>query len=309
MELGEVEKYPWHLNEEDGIKYVKNALDLGINFFDTANVYGHGESEKILGKALKKYARREDVVVATKVFYPVYKEGRNNQGLSRKHIFQAIDDSLKRLQMDYVDLYIIHRWDYSTPIEETMRALHDLIQMGKVRYIGASAMSAWQFQKAQYIAEKNGWTKFISMQNHYNLLYREDEREMIPLCEDMGVSLTPYSPLAGGRLARDWFSNTKRGLLDQAAKDKYDNNEQMDHIIVERVGELAHKKGVSRAMIAISWLLHQNCVCAPIVGGSKINHVKEAIEALDLKLSNEDIAYLEELYKPHKIVGALLPSK
>lgn len=304
MELGEVEKYPWHLNEEEGIEYIKSALDLGIRFFDTANVYAHGESERILGKAIKRYVRREDVVIATKVFYPV-KEGLNNQGLSRKHIMQSVEDSLNRLQTDYIDLYIIHRWDYMTPIEETMQALNDLVRMGKVRYIGASAMSAWQFQKAQYTAEKNGWTKFISMQNHYNLLYREDEREMIPLCKDMNIGLTPYSPLAGGRLTRDWFGQTKRSQLDQTAKDKYDANESKDHCIVDRVGELAKEKGISRAMIAMSWLLHQSQVVAPIVGGSKIKHVKDAVDSLEIHLSDSEIEYLCEQYQPHNIVGAL----
>lgn len=196
MELGKPEIFPWHLNEEQGIELVHHALNQGINFFDTANVYSQGESERILGKAIKKYARREDVVIATKVFYPT-SDSPNGRGLSRKHIMSAIDASLERLQMDYVDLYIIHRFDYETPIEETMCALNNLIKSGKVRYIGASAMSAWQFQKAQYIAKTHGWTPFISMQNHYNLLYREDEREMIPLCQDMNIGLTPYSPLAG----------------------------------------------------------------------------------------------------------------
>lgn len=307
MELGEPENYPWHLNEAEGIEYIKNAIDLGINYFDTANVYSHGKSEEILGKAIKKYANREDVVIATKVFFdPNMQKGRlNNHGLSRKHIMQAVEDSLTRLQTDYIDLYIIHRWDYNTPIEETMKALHDLVTMGKVRYIGASAMKAWQFQKAQYIAQKNGWTEFICMQNHYNLLYREDEREMIPLCKDMKVGLTPYSPLAGGRLTRDWYGETKRSQLDQTAKDKYDVNEPIDHPIVDRVGELALKKGVSRAQVAMSWLLNQEQVVAPIVGGSKIKYVEEAVLALNVELSNNEIEYLKELYHPHQIVGAL----
>lgn len=304
MELGAVDKYPWHLNEEEGIAYIKAILDRGINFFDTANVYGQGESEVILGKAIKKYARREDVVIATKVFYPL-DETINGHGLSRKHIMDAIDASLNRLQMDYIDLYIIHRWDYGTPIEETMKALHDLVQSGKVRYIGASAMSAWQFQKAQYIAKSHGWTQFISMQNHYNLLYREDEREMIPLCRDMKVALTPYSPLAGGRLARDWFGDTKRALLDQSAKNKYDENEPVDHAIVDCVGKLAKDKKTTRAKIALAWLLSRDGVCAPIVGGSKIKYIDEAIDALKIHLNNREIQYLQECYQPHRIVGAL----
>lgn len=304
MELGAVDRYPWHLNEEEGIAYIKAILDRGINFFDTANVYGQGESEVILGKAIKKYARREDVIIATKVFYPL-DETINGRGLSRKHIMDAIDASLSRLQMDYIDLYIIHRWDYETPVEETMKALHDLVQSGKVRYIGASAMSAWQFQKAQYVAKANGWTQFISMQNHYNLLYREDEREMIPLCQDMKIGLTPYSPLAGGRLARDWYSDTKRALLDQSAKDKYDKNEPVDHVIVDRVGKLAKDKNTTRAKIALAWLMSHDGVCAPIVGGSKIKYIDEAIDALKIHLNDDEIQYLQECYHPHRIVGAL----
>lgn len=304
MELGAVDRYPWHLNEEEGIAYIKAILDRGINFFDTANVYGQGESEVILGKAIKKYARREDVIIATKVFYPL-DETINGRGLSRKHIMDAIDASLSRLQMDYIDLYIIHRWDYETPVEETMKALHDLVQSGKVRYIGASAMSAWQFQKAQYVAKANGWTQFISMQNHYNLLYREDEREMIPLCQDMKIGLTPYSPLAGGRLARDWYSDTKRALLDQSAKDKYDKNEPVDHVIVDRVGKLAKDKNTTRAKIALAWLMSHDGVCAPIVGGSKIKYIDEAIDALKIHLNDDEIQYLQECYQPHRIVGAL----
>lgn len=304
MDLGEKDLYPWHLDEEAGMAYIKNALSLGINFFDTANVYSHGKSEEILGKAIQKYAKRNEVVIATKVFYPV-DDSLNGKGLSRKHIFQAIDDSLKRLQMDYVDLYIIHRWDYNTPIEETMCALNDLVKMGKVRYIGASAMKAWQFQKAQYIAKENGWTPFISMQNHYNLLYREDEREMIPLCQDMHIALTPYSPLAGGRLTRDGDGDTLRSKYDQTVKDKYDANECIDQPIMDRVGELAQKKNVTRAMIAMRWLMNKEQVTAPIIGGSKIKYVEEAIKAIDIKISEEEMKYLEELYKPHTIVGAL----
>lgn len=286
MDLGQKDIYPWHLDEKEGIEYIKNALDLGINFFDTADVYSHGKSEEILGKAIQKYAKRNEVVIATKVFYPV-------------------DDSLKRLKMDYVDLYIIHRWDYNTPIEETMCALNDLVKMGKVRYIGASAMKAWQFQKAQYVAKEHGWTQFISMQNHYNLLYREDEREMIPLCQDMNIALTPYSPLAGGRLTRDWYGDTLRNKYDQTVKDKYDANEPIDHPIVDRVGKIAQKKNTTRAMVAMKWLMNQQQVTAPIIGGSKIKYVKEAIQAIDLQLNTEDMKYLEELYQPHLVVGAL----
>ncbi len=304
MELGNVQKQPWHLNEEEGLAYIQGALARGINFFDTADVYGQGESERILGKALAKYANRNEVVVATIVYYPL-DQSLNGGGLSRKHIMAALDASLERLQMDYVDLYIIHRWDYQTPIEETMACLNDLVKSGKVHYIGASAMYAWQFQKAQYIAKHNGWTPFISMQNHYNLLYREDEREMIPLCQDLGVALTPYSPLAGGRLARDWFADTKRSQLDQSAKDKYDANEPVDHEIVNRVGELAKQKGVTRAQIALSYLLGHPQVAAPIIGGSRLTHLDDAIGALDIVLTPDERAYLEEAYQPHRIVGAL----
>lgn len=307
MDLGEKDLYPWHLDEAQGIDYIKYALDQGINFFDTANVYSHGNSEIILGKAIKKYAKRENVVIATKVFYPVDDKANllNNRGLSRKHIMQSVEASLKRLQMDYIDLLIIHRWDYQTPIEETMCALNDLIKNGKVHYIGASAMYAWQFQKAQYIAKSHHWTPFISMQNHYNLIYREDEREMIPLCQNLNIALTPYSPLAGGILTRDWYGNSKRALFDHTVKDKYEHNEETDHKIVHRVGEIAKRKGVSRAMIALAWLFHKEMVCAPLIGGSKTKYIDEAIQALDITLTPDEIHYLEEMYTPHRIVGAL----
>lgn len=303
MELGEVDQYPWHLNEQEGIEYIHHALDLGINFFDTADVYSHGQSEVILGKALKKCANRDEVVIATKVFYPL-NDHLNGRGLSRKHIFDAVEASLKRLQTDYIDLYIIHRFDYQTPIEETMEVLNDLIKMGKIRYIGASAMYAWQFSKAQYIAKLNGWHQFITMQNHYNLLYREDEREMIPLCNDLQVTLTPYSPLAGGRLCHDASSKTLRSQFDQSVKDKYDATATIDQLIIDRVANLAKQKNTTQAKIAMSWLLNKDNVI-PIVGGSKFKHVEEAAEAIKIKLSKEEIKYLEECYQPHPIVGAL----
>ncbi|WP_296884208.1 aldo/keto reductase [Thomasclavelia sp.] len=303
MNLGAKDKYPWHLDKQEGIEYIKHALDSGINFFDTANVYSQGESEEILGEAIKQYGNRDELVIATKVFYPV-DNSLNGRGLSRKHIFQAVEDSLRRLQLDYIDLYIIHRFDYNTPLEETMAALNDLVRMGKVRYIGASAMYAWQFQKAQYIAMKNGWSKFVSMQNHYNLLYREDERELIPLCKDMNIPLTPYSPLAGGRLTRDWNGDTLRDKYDQTVKEKYDMSKTIDYPIVKRVGEIAESKQISRAQVAMSWLLQKDNV-VPIVGGTKVKHLDEAISALDVTLSDEEIEYLEELYQPHNIVGAL----
>lgn len=294
--------HKWVLNEKESRVIIKKALDLGINFFDTANVYNNGTSEEFLGRALKDFANRDEIVIATKVHQTMFK-GPNGGGLSRKHILSQVDQSLKRLGTDYIDLYIIHRWDYGTPIEETMKALHDLVVSGKVRYIGASAMYAWQFQKAQYIAEKNGWTKFVSMQNHYNLIYREEEREMMPLLKDQGVASTPYSPLAAGRLTRDWSATTKRFESDVIAKRKYDTTEETDRIIVERVASLAEKKGVKRVHIALAWLLHKEPVVAPVIGASKISHLEDAIAALDIELTKEEINYLEESYIPHEIVG------
>lgn len=303
MSFGNPVKWrPWVLDEEGSRKIIKKALDEGINFFDTANIYSIGESEEILGRALKEFANREEVVIATKVHGKMH-DGPNGQGLSRKAIMSEVMKSLKRLETDYIDLYIIHRWDYNTPIEETMSALHDLVKSGKVRYIGASAMYAWQFQKAQYIAEKNGWTKFVSMQNHYNLLYREEEREMLPLCRDQKIAVTPYSPLASGRLARDWAETTKRLETDDIARSKYDATAETDKQVVERVTELAEKYGVPRSYISLAWLLHKKPVVAPIIGATKISHLEEAVGALKINLSTEEILYLEEPYVPHKIVG------
>ncbi|HZJ86684.1 MAG TPA: aldo/keto reductase [Erysipelothrix sp.] len=295
--------HDWVLDEEESRKIIKRALELGINFFDTANIYSYGVSEEILGRALRDYANRKDIVIATKVFQTM-REGPNAGGLSRKAIFQEVEDSLTRLGVDYIDLLIIHRYDYDTPLEETMKALHDLVEMGKVHYLGASAMYGYQFQKAQYVAEKNGWTKFISMQNHYNLIYREDERELIPVCEDQNVSLTPYSPLAAGRLARAWTADTKRAQSDKTARSKYDLTQQQDTEIVKRVEEIAHKKGVKMAQVALAWLLHKPQVAAPVVGVTKMVQLEEAVEALKIKLTQEEIAYLEELYLPHKVSGA-----
>jgi aryl-alcohol dehydrogenase-like predicted oxidoreductase len=296
--------HEWVLEETASKKVIKKALELGINFFDTANVYSYGASEKILGKALNEYAKRDEIVVATKL-YTKMKKAPNSGGLSRKEIFHQIDESLARLEMDYVDLYIVHRWDYNTPIEETMEALHDIVKSGKVRYIGASAMYAWQFAKAQAVAEKHGWTKFVSMQNHLNLLYREEEREMLPLCEDQKIAVTPYSPLAAGRLTRDWEATTKRFLTDTTAQSKYDSTEEQDKIIVQRVAELAEKRGVKRAQIALAWLLQKQPVVAPIIGATKESHLLDALPALELQLSTEEVAYLEESYLPHKVVGAI----
>ncbi|SFC67759.1 Predicted oxidoreductase [Alkalibacterium subtropicum] len=305
MSFGDPENWihDWVLKEEDSRKIIKHALDLGINFFDTANVYSRGESERILGKALNDFADREEIVVATKV-HGSMRDKPNGGGLSRKNILHEIDQSLERLGMDYVDLYIIHRWDYDTPIEETMEALHDVVKSGKVRYIGASAMFAWQFQKAQHVAEKNGWTKFVSMQNHYNLLYREEEREMNPLCEDQKIALTPYSPLASGRLARDWSVETERSKTDKIQEMKYGSTEEQDKSIADRVGELAEKKGVPRAQVALAWLLHQPQVVSPIIGATKAKYIDDAVAALDITLTKEEIDYLEELYVPHKVIGA-----
>ena len=307
MGFGDASKWSrgsWILNEEESMKIIKRALELGINFFDTADMYSLGESERILGKAIKKYANRNDVVIATKIFYPL-RDGKNNKGLSRKYIFEAVEASLKRLDMDYIDLLVIHRFDYDTPLEETMEALHDLIKMGKIRYIGASAMYAWQFQKANYIAEKHGWTKFISMQNHYNLLYREDERELIPYCIDSGIQLTPYSPLASGRLSRSSHEQSKRFEEDKVTQDKYINTLKEDNRIIDRVGKIADRKGITRVQVALAWLLSHNYVASPIIGATKLSHLEGAIGALDVKLTQEEINYLEEEYIPHKIVGAI----
>jgi aryl-alcohol dehydrogenase-like predicted oxidoreductase len=305
MGFGDAKRWihKWVLDEDNSRPIIKKALEIGINFFDTANVYSIGVSEEILGRALKDFAKRDEVVIATKL-HGKMREGANGSGLSRKAILSEIDNSLKRLGTDYVDLYIIHRWDYQTPIEETMEALHDVVKAGKARYIGASAMFAWQFQKALYVAEKHGWTRFVSMQDHLNLIYREEEREMLPLCRDEKIGVTPYSPLASGRLTRDWSSEkTLRSETDQIQKGKYDVAAEADRPIVERVAELAQKHGVSRTQIALAWLLQKEPVTAPIIGATKISHLEEAISALSVKLTNEDVAYLEEPYVPHRIVG------
>jgi aryl-alcohol dehydrogenase-like predicted oxidoreductase len=307
MSFGSAENWvhnPWALNEEDSRTIIKRAVDLGINFFDTANVYAYGSSEEILGRAIKDYANRDEVVIATKVFVPVGK-GPNSGGLSRKHILSQVDQSLTRLGMDYIDLYIIHRWDYHTPIEETMEALHDIVKAGKVRYIGASAMYAWQFQKALHVAEKHGWTRFVSMQNHYNLIYREDEREMMPLCVEEGIAVTPYSPLASGRLARALSETSQRLETDPVAKKKYDATADADRVVIERVAELAEKYGVPMAHIALAWMLHKAPVAAPVIGATKIPHLESAVAAVQVQLEPDDLAYLEEPYVPHPLVGLI----
>ncbi|NLR10424.1 MULTISPECIES: aldo/keto reductase [Lactobacillaceae] len=300
--------FPWAVGEEQSEQVIKQALDLGINFFDTANIYSHGDSERFVGRALKKLANRDEIVLATKVFFTPEK-APNVAGLSRKAIFSQIDQSLKRLQTDYVDLYVIHRWDYNTPIEETMSALNDVVKSGKVRYIGASAMFAWQFEKAQAVAEQHGWTKFVSMQNHLNLLYREEEREMLPLCADQGIAVTPYSPLASGRLTRDWSGDTKRYATDAVARSKYDDSKQLDLPIIQRVGELAEKYGVDRVQIALAWLLQEPTVTAPIIGATKPAHLTGAVKALDVHLTTADVQYLEEPYLPHEVVGPFTASQ
>lgn len=311
MGFGVAERWvhPWVQDEEKSRTIIKKALDLGINFFDTANVYSDGTSEEILGRALKDYANRDEVVLATKVYFPMGNDLNskrpNSKGLSRKAIMTEIDHSLKRLETDYIDLYQIHRWDYSTPIEETMEALHDLVKSGKVRYIGASAMYAWQFLKANHVAEKNGWTKFVSMQNHLNLIYREEEREMLPLCLDQGIGVIPYSPLASGRLTRDKSEKTHRSETDKTQKSKYDAMADADQIIIDRVAELSQKYNVSRSQIALSWLLQKEPVTAPIVGATKISHLEDAVGALSVSLTPKEVVYLEEPYVPHPVVGAI----
>jgi len=294
--------HTWVISEDESRKVIRSAVELGINFFDTANCYAGGTSEEFLGRALKDYLR-DEIVVATKVFIRT-REGPNGAGLSRKHIMAEIDNSLRRLGMDYVDLYIIHRWDYDTPIEETMSALHDVVKAGKARYIGASAMYAWQFQKALYTAEKNSLTRFVSMQNHWNLIYREEEREMIPLCGSEKIACTPYSPLASGKLARAWHESTERSRTDKVFKMKYGATEEIDKPIVDRVAELVARRGIPMAQISTAWLLQKDTVASPIIGATKPLHLEDAVAALHVKLTAEEMAYLEEPYKPHSVVGA-----
>lgn len=297
------ERWPWALNEEQSRPFIQKALELGINFFDTADVYSAGASEEVVGRALKDFAKRDEVVLATKVFNPMG-PGQNDQGLSRKHIMSAIDASLKRLGTDYVDLYQIHRWDYETPIEETMEALHDIVKAGKARYIGASSMYSWQFAQAQYTAELNSWTRFVSMQPHYNLVYREEEREMIPFCVDQKIAVIPWSPLARGLLTgkRSKERNeTERAKTDAFGKKLY--SAEGDFAIVDRLTEVADEKGLPNAQVALAWLLSKSAVTAPIIGASKPGHLEDAGAALSVQLSTEDIQRLEELYQPHPVLG------
>ena len=295
--------HAWALNEEESDPFFRQALDLGINFFDTANVYSGGASEEVLGRFLRANIRRESVVIATKL-HGVMRDEPNGHGLSRKAIFFELDQSLRRLQTDYVDLYQIHRWDYETPIEETLEALHDVVKSGKVRYLGASSMYAWQFAKALYLADLHGWTRFVSMQNHYNLLYREEEREMIPLCQSEGIGVIPWSPLARGRLARPWQSEpTKRYETDQFGKSMYSHTEEADRKVVDRLGQVAEQRVVPRAQLALAWLLSKPAIASPIVGATKPHHLQDAVAALALLLTPEEIASLEEPYIPHPVLG------
>jgi aryl-alcohol dehydrogenase-like predicted oxidoreductase len=292
----------WTLDEEKSRPLIREALELGITFFDTANVYSDGTSEEIVGRALRDFARREDVVIATKVFNRM-RPGPNGAGLSRKAIFAEIDASLKRLGTDYVDLYQIHRWDDETPIEETLEALHEVVKSGKARYIGASSMYAWQFAKALYLARLHGWTPFVSMQNHLNLLYREEEREMLPLCADQGVAVLPWSPLARGRLTRDWNETSERQQRDQYGEQLYGATMESDRQVIDVVGKIAAARGVPRAQVALAWLLHKQRVTAPIIGASHSGHLTDAVAALSLHLNEQELAALEAPYVPHAVVG------
>jgi 1-deoxyxylulose-5-phosphate synthase len=293
---------PWTLDEATSIPFIARALEHGINFFDTANVYSDGSSEEILGRAIARLTTRDEVVIATKVFGRV-RPGANGGGLSRKAIMSEIDHSLRRLGTDYVDLYQIHRWDDRTPIEETLEALHDVVKAGKARYIGASSMYAWQFAKALYTADRHGWTRFVSMQNHYNLLYREEEREMLPLCADQGIGVVPWSPLARGRLTRDWNAVTERSESDEFGKYLYDETAESDRLTAQRVATVADERRVSRAQVALAWLLAQSTVTAPIIGATKPHHLDDAVAAIDVELSPSEQAFLEEPYLPHGVAG------
>jgi aryl-alcohol dehydrogenase-like predicted oxidoreductase len=294
--------HAWTLDEEKSRPLIRQAVEQGINFFDTANSYSDGTSEEIVGRALKDFAKRDEVVIATKVFFAPQGQPLLG-GLSRKAIMTEVDKSLRRLGTDYIDLYQIHRWDYATPIEETLEALHDVVKAGKVRYIGASSMAAWQFAKALYTSDLHGWPRFATMQNHLNLLYREEEREMLPLCEAEGVGVIPWSPLARGRLTREWNNNTPRIETDNYGKTLYANTGELDRPIVERVAQIAAQRGVPRAQVALAWVLQKSAVTAPIIGVSKPQHLEDAISALSLKLSAEEIRALEEPYQPRAVAG------
>ncbi|MFV0624875.1 aldo/keto reductase [Sphingomonas sp. ac-8] len=294
--------HPWTLDEERSRPLLRQAVEAGINFFDTANVYSDGTSEEIVGRALKEYTRRDEVVIATKVHGRMH-PGPNGAGLSRKAILQEIDNSLRRLGTDYVDLYQIHRFDPEVPIEETLEALHDVVKAGKARYIGASSMYAWQFATMLHVAEANGWTRFSTMQDYVNLLYREEEREMLPLCEAEGIGVIPWSPLARGRLTRPWNAETERTRSDDFGRTLYEHTADADRKVIEAVAEVAAGRGVPPAQVALAWVLAKPAVAAPIVGASKPGHLEDAVAALDLVLSDEEIARLEAPYVPHAVVG------
>ncbi|WP_026695580.1 aldo/keto reductase [Peribacillus kribbensis] len=294
--------HSWVLDEEKSRPIIKRAIELGINFFDTANVYSDGTSEEIVGRALKDFANRDEIVLATKIHGRMH-EGPNGAGLSRKAIMSEIDKSLKRLGTDYVDLYQIHRWDYHTPIEETMEALHDVVKAGKARYIGASSMYSWQFLKALHIAEKKGWTRFVSMQNHLNLLYREEEREMLPLCKEEKIAVIPWSPLARGKLTRDWEETTSRSETDEFGKKLYAATEEADRLVVQRVAEIAENHGLPRAQVALAWVLQKETVTSPIIGATKMYQLEDAAAAVSIRLTPDEIKHLEEPYIPHGVLG------
>jgi aryl-alcohol dehydrogenase-like predicted oxidoreductase len=300
----------WVLDEDESRPFYERALELGINFFDTANMYSRGVSEEVTGRALRALANHDEIVVATKVYFPMG-DAPTQGGLSRKHIMDSIDASLRRLGMDYVDLYIIHRWDYETPIEETLEALHDVVKAGKARYIGASSMFAWQFAKSLYLADLHGWTRFAAMQNHYNLIYREEEREMNPLCIEEGIGITPWSPLARGFLAGnrtpDQRGATIRAKTDDYAHEMYYADD--DFAVVDRVEEVAEGRGVTPAQIALAWMLHRPGITSPIIGASKMPHLEQAVEAVDIALSEDEIAALEEPYRPHPVLGHSFQTK
>lgn len=295
--------HAWTLAEAESAPFFKQALEAGINFFDTANIYSSGASEEVTGRALKAFARRDEIVVATKVHGAMRPDDPNGKGLSRKAILTEIDHSLRRLGMDYVDLYQIHRWDYETPIEETLDALHDVVKAGKARYIGASSMWSWQFMQALALQKANGWARFVSMQNHLNLIYREEEREMLPLCREQGIGVIPWSPLARGRLARATDEKTTRSETDKFDKYLYRKSEEADRLVIDKVGEVAAARGLPRAQVALAWVLAKPGVTSPIVGATKPHQLTDAIAALDVTLSPEEIAALEAPYAPHPVVG------
>ncbi len=297
------DRWQWVLKEEESKPFIKKALELGINFFDTADIYSYGTSEEVLGSALKEYAKRDDVVIATKVFNPMSK-APNDGGLSRKHIMNSIDNSLRRLKTDYVDLYQIHRWDYNTPVEETMEALHDIVKAGKALYIGASSMYSWQFALALYTSDIHGWTRFVSMQPHYNLIYREEEREMLPLCQDQKIAVIPWSPLARGLLTGNRSkerNETFRAKTDEFGRILYKMDSDFD--IINRLTDTASQRGVPSAQIALAWMLSKPLITSPIIGASKPGHLEDAVASLDIRLTDDETAYLEELYQPHPVAG------